>query len=155
MDAARVGEIELAGARLSLIASKDLVDRVVAEAARGGRGYVCIANVHQVTHAWQDPAFRQTLREAKWVSTDSRVLQLALAALGHRYSSDVTYGVDLLEAICAKAARSGVKVGLFGGSPALVRRMESRLRKVHPDLDLGRSTLPASGRRLSWPRTPR
>jgi N-acetylglucosaminyldiphosphoundecaprenol N-acetyl-beta-D-mannosaminyltransferase len=136
MQAAPVAEIDLAGARLSLVAGEDLVRSVVAEAARGRRGYVCIANVHQVTHAWRDPAFRQTLQEARWVSTDSRVLQLALVALGHRYSSDVIYGVDVFDGICSAAAESGVKVGLFGGSPLILRELVRRLRAAYTDLDL-------------------
>lgn len=129
-------DIDLAGARLSLLAGEDLVRNVVVEASRGGRGYVCVANVHQVTHAWRDPMFKRTLREARWVSTDSRVLELALFALGHRYSSDVRYGVDVFDGICAAAAESGVKVGLFGGSPRIASELRRRLNALHPDLDL-------------------
>jgi N-acetylglucosaminyldiphosphoundecaprenol N-acetyl-beta-D-mannosaminyltransferase len=145
MQGAPIAEIDLVGARLSLVAGEELVRRVVAEAARGGHGYVCVANVHQVTHAWREPMFRQTLQEARWVSTDSRVLELALAALGHRYSSEVTYGIDVFEDICAAAAEAGVRIGLFGGSPEIARELVRRLRAAFPALDLRLAHAPSFG----------
>ncbi|MGH3614032.1 MAG: WecB/TagA/CpsF family glycosyltransferase [Pseudonocardia sp.] len=131
-----VAEIDLLGARLSLVAGDELVRNVVDEASRAGSGYVCVANVHQVTEAWRSESFRQTLQDARWVSTDSRVLEVALGALGHPYSSDVTYGAEIFEDICAAASEAGMKVGLFGGAPRVVAELARILTAKYEPLQL-------------------
>lgn len=131
-----VPEVALRGARLSLLAGSELVHRVIEEARQGRSGYVCVTNVHQVTEAWRDEGFRRILDGARWVTTDSRVLELTLRALGVRYGSTVTYGVGILDDLCAAAAGSRVSVGLFGGSAAVVAELQRVLRTAHPTLDL-------------------
>lgn len=137
MTTSEVAEIDLLGARLSLLAGRGLVRNVVDAAARNGTGYVCIANVHQVTHAWLDEPFRRTLRDARWVSTDSRVLELALSAMGNPYTSDVTYGTQIFEDVCAAACEAGVTVGLFGGSPRVAATLTCLLEDRYPGIRLG------------------
>lgn len=140
-----IDEVTLGGVRLSLLAGDLLVRSVVADAVSGTVGYVCIANVHQVTEAWRNDKFRQTLARARWVSTDSRVLEATLAAFGRHYPSPVTYGVEILESICAAASESGIKVGLFGGSPSLEEDLVNALRKRFPLLRLATVHVPGYG----------
>jgi N-acetylglucosaminyldiphosphoundecaprenol N-acetyl-beta-D-mannosaminyltransferase len=138
-------EVSLRGARLSLIAGDQLVDRLIEDATNGRAGYVCIANVHQVTLAWGDESFRRVLDGARHVSTDSRVLELSLRALGLSYESPVTYGVDLLESLCRAAAAQGVRVGLYGGTVTVNCTLQAELCSRFPGLQLVFAEAPAFG----------
>jgi N-acetylglucosaminyldiphosphoundecaprenol N-acetyl-beta-D-mannosaminyltransferase len=127
-------EISLGGARLTMTAGTGLVDAVVTDATEGRRGYVCIANVHQVTLAWGDDDFRRVLEGARYVSTDSRVIELSVGALGHAYSTPVTYAVDLLTSLLDGAAAAGLRVGIYGGSESVNREIRAKVAQGWPTL---------------------
>jgi N-acetylglucosaminyldiphosphoundecaprenol N-acetyl-beta-D-mannosaminyltransferase len=58
----------------------------------------------------------------------------ALRALGHKRATRV-YGPDLMAAFCARAAKSGTPIYLYGGrSPAALAALEQRLRERFPGL---------------------
>ncbi|WP_422678172.1 WecB/TagA/CpsF family glycosyltransferase [Blastococcus brunescens] len=68
------------------------------------------------------------------MSTDSRILELTVGALGFSYSSPVTYGVDIFRQLCHRAEASGLKVGLYGGGDAVLADLQRRLKTEFPDL---------------------
>jgi N-acetylglucosaminyldiphosphoundecaprenol N-acetyl-beta-D-mannosaminyltransferase len=127
-------EISLRGTRLTLIAGAGLVDAVLADARAGRAGYACIANVHQVTLAWGDADFRRVLDEARYVSTDSRIIELSVGALGHAYSTPVTYAADLLTDLLDGAAAANLRVGIYGGSGTVNRAIQEKVASGWPTL---------------------
>ena len=96
---------------------------------------VCAANVHMVMEAWDDPDFAATLAGADLVVCDGRPLVWASDLLGMR-DAEQARGFDLMQAVCARAARRGLRVGLYGAAPAVLHEVRRRLLAAHPGLDV-------------------
>src|SRR3954463_13078858 len=88
----------------------DWMDEVI---RRGERACVTAASVHLVMVAREDPEVRRAVDRALAVP-DGVPLVWALRALGHPEASRV-YGPDLMAAYCARCARTGTTMFLYGG----------------------------------------
>jgi N-acetylglucosaminyldiphosphoundecaprenol N-acetyl-beta-D-mannosaminyltransferase len=108
---------------------------VAAWAADGGGRVVCAANVHMVMEAWDDPSFAATLAGADLVVCDGRPLVWSCRLHGVRDARQ-TRGLDLMLAVCRLAARRGLKVGLYGGEPAVAEEVRRRLVARFSSLDV-------------------
>lgn len=109
---------------------------VVAAWAEDGAGRaVCAANVHMVMEAWDDPAFAGELAAADLVVCDGRPLVWACRLQGITEARQAR-GFDLMTAVCDLAARRGLKVGLYGGAPAVTREVRRRLLTRFPNIDV-------------------
>ena len=102
-------------------------------AEQGESRYVCVANVHMVMEAWDDPGFRAIVNEADIVTPDGMPLVWVLRRKGHALK-DRVYGPTLTRWVVAEAARRGIPVGFLGGTPdvlaALVRNLRAELAEL-------------------------
>ncbi|MDW8137125.1 MAG: WecB/TagA/CpsF family glycosyltransferase [Bacteroidota bacterium] len=109
----------------------DATHRVLKWAKEGESRYACVATVHTVMEAWDDPGFRAVVNEADLVTPDGMPLVWMLRRLGYREQERV-YGPDLTLHLCAAAAREGIPVGFYGGRPEaldpLVCNLKARFR---------------------------
>jgi N-acetylglucosaminyldiphosphoundecaprenol N-acetyl-beta-D-mannosaminyltransferase len=106
---------------------EEVIDWMEAMVAAGARGYVTAAAVNLVMSAREDPEARAALLGATLAVPDGQPLVWALRALGHRDATRI-YGPDLMAHFCARAARTGVPVYLYGGrTPAALAQLERRL----------------------------
>lgn len=103
--------------------------------------YVCVANVHMIMEAYDDPAFRSIVNGADFVTADGVPLVWVQRILGFRDAERV-YGPDLTPYLCAAAAREGVPVAFFGAPPNVRDAMVAELRRTLPDLDVVYSESP-------------
>ncbi|MGC8876983.1 WecB/TagA/CpsF family glycosyltransferase [Thermus sp.] len=108
-------------------------EKVLAWAAVGESRYVCVANVHMVMEAHDDPNFRALVNAADLVTPDGMPLVWMLRKLGHPYQERV-YGPELTLRVCAEAARRGVPVGFYGGHPEALEALVRNLRARFPGL---------------------
>jgi N-acetylglucosaminyldiphosphoundecaprenol N-acetyl-beta-D-mannosaminyltransferase len=95
---------------------------------------VCAVPVHSLMVARHDAGMRAALAGATMNVPDGRPLVWALNMLGERLP-DRVYGPDLMDRFCARAARSGHRMWLYGGATddalaALVAALQDR----HPGL---------------------
>ena len=106
----------------------------MAEARR--RGYLCVAATHTVMASQEDPGLREAVLGADFTVPDGQPLVWALNLLGHRLGNRV-YGPDLMDRACARAARTGRRMYLYGGRDqgALVQ-LTRNLRLRHPGLQI-------------------
>jgi N-acetylglucosaminyldiphosphoundecaprenol N-acetyl-beta-D-mannosaminyltransferase len=112
----------------------EVIDWMEAMIAAGGRGYVTAAAVNLVMSANEDPEARAAVLGATLAVPDGQPLVWALQALGHRDATRV-YGPDLMVRFCARAARSGTPIYLYGGrTPAALELLERRLLERFPGL---------------------
>lgn len=102
---------------------------------RRGR-YVCVATVHMVMEAYDDPHFQQAVNQADLVTSDGVPLVWALRLLGAEAATRV-YGPDLVPALCQEATNQNVPVGFYGGTPEVLERMAAELRRRWPSLSIG------------------
>jgi N-acetylglucosaminyldiphosphoundecaprenol N-acetyl-beta-D-mannosaminyltransferase len=83
-------------------------------AAAGERGYVCVSNVHAVMAAEEDPELREALLHSSLNVPDGMPLVWALNLLGQPLR-DRVYGPELMARACARGARTGRTMYLYGG----------------------------------------
>lgn len=114
---------------------------VVTWAGDGAGRVVCAANVHMVMEAWDDPAFARALGAADLTVCDGRPVVWACRLLGVRDARQ-TRGQDLMDEVCRRAARRGLKIGLYGGAPAVLENVRQRLAARHPGLDVAYAWAP-------------
>jgi N-acetylglucosaminyldiphosphoundecaprenol N-acetyl-beta-D-mannosaminyltransferase len=111
------------------------VRRIIGWARAGESRYVCLANVHMVMEAYDDPRFRALVNEADMVTPDGMPLVWALRLLGESPVAHV-YGSELTPRLCAAAASEGLPVGFYGGSEAALEAMVARLHRQWPALPI-------------------
>jgi len=110
----------------------DWIDEVI---RRGQRACVTAAAVHLVMVAREDPETARAVQRALAVP-DGVPLVWALRALGHRRATRV-YGPDLMAHYCARSARTGTRMYLYGGrSAAALEQLERALLRRHPGLQV-------------------
>lgn len=82
--------------------------------AAGSREYVCVAATHTVMAAREDPELRDAVLGGSLTVPDGQPLVWALHAYGHDAATRI-YGPELMERTCARAARTGARIFLYGG----------------------------------------
>jgi N-acetylglucosaminyldiphosphoundecaprenol N-acetyl-beta-D-mannosaminyltransferase len=121
------------GMRVDATSYEDASRRVVRWAQEGRSAYVCVSTVHMVMESFDSEAFQRVVNGAELVTPDGRPLVWALKALRARGASQVR-GTDLTTHVVERAAREGVPIGLYGGTPELlesfVRVLEERFPGV-------------------------
>jgi N-acetylglucosaminyldiphosphoundecaprenol N-acetyl-beta-D-mannosaminyltransferase len=89
------------------------------------RGYVTAAAVNLVMKAQEEPATMEATLGATLAVPDGQPLVWALHALGHTRATRV-YGPDLMAHFCARAARNGTPMYLYGGRDTAARELLAR-----------------------------
>ncbi|HEY4428411.1 MAG TPA: WecB/TagA/CpsF family glycosyltransferase [Solirubrobacteraceae bacterium] len=125
---------EILGIPLAVSDYDAVVGWMEAMIAAGCRGYVTAAAVNLVMSAHEDPEALAAVLGATLAVPDGQPLVWALRALGHKRATRV-YGPDLMVHFCARAARSGTPIFLYGGrTPEALGQLERRLRQRFPGL---------------------
>jgi N-acetylglucosaminyldiphosphoundecaprenol N-acetyl-beta-D-mannosaminyltransferase len=102
-----------------------VLDWMEAMIAADRRGYVTAAAVNLVMKAQEEPATMEATLGATLAVPDGQPLVWALHALGHPRATRV-YGPDLMAHFCARAARKGIPMYLYGGRDAPARELLTR-----------------------------
>ena len=134
------------GMRVDAVSMDEATRHVIEAARRREPSYVCVANVHMVMEAWDDPTFQGLVNDASMVVADGMPLVWALRALGVTSATRVR-GPDLVWSVTAAAARAGVPVALYGGAPDVLTTFGRRLQEHAPQLDIREMISPPFGAR--------
>lgn len=111
----------------------DWMDGVI---AAGERAYVTAAAVNLVMNAQENQATMEAVMAATLAVPDGMPLVWALHALGHAGATRV-YGPDLMAAYCARCARAGTPIYLYGGRGDSERELlAARLCDRYPGLEI-------------------
>jgi N-acetylglucosaminyldiphosphoundecaprenol N-acetyl-beta-D-mannosaminyltransferase len=125
---------EILGIPLAVSDYEHVMDWMDATIAADGRGYMTAAAVNLVMSAREDPATHAAVLGATLAVPDGQPLVWALKALGHARATRV-YGPDLMAHYCARAARVGTPVYLYGGrTPEALALLRERLCARFPGL---------------------
>ncbi len=115
---------------LNLAQAQQLILTVRAEAPRG---YICVADVHGVTRASEDPALRAVFNRAWLVTPDGMPFVWIGRRRGHQAMTRV-YGPDLMLAVCAAGRAAGLTHYFYGGAPGVAEKLQQRLTERFPGL---------------------
>jgi len=124
----------LLGAPIAVTDYDEALDEMERMIAARDRGYVCAVPVHSLMVSRHDAGMRAAMLGATMNVPDGRPLVWALNMLGE-HLRDRVYGPELMDRFCARAARNGHRIWLYGGATEealadLVRALEKR----HPGL---------------------
>jgi len=95
----------------------------------------CLANVHLIMEAWDDPGYRAVINGADLVAPDGMPLVWLLRGRGHALF-DRVYGPALMQRVLAEAAAHALPVGFLGSKPAVLSALLHRLSLTYPELDV-------------------
>jgi N-acetylglucosaminyldiphosphoundecaprenol N-acetyl-beta-D-mannosaminyltransferase len=127
---------EILGIPLAVSDYEQVLDWMEAMIAEDRRGYVTAAAVNLVMKAQEEPATREATLGATLAVPDGQPLVWALKALGYGEATRV-YGPDLMALFCARAAKNGTPMYLYGGRDTRARELlERRLRERYPGIQL-------------------
>ncbi len=138
---------EILGIPLAVSDYERVMDWMDAMVAADARGYLTAAAVNLVMSAREQPETLAAVLGATLAVPDGMPLVWALRALGHARATRV-YGPDLMAMYCARAARAGTPIYLYGGRHddgarnLLVRRLQQRF----PGLQIAGASSPPSDR---------
>ncbi|WP_415267656.1 WecB/TagA/CpsF family glycosyltransferase [Acidovorax sacchari] len=116
-----------------MVAPEELLQRAQAAAEGGARIRIEGLNVAKLVDARAQPLLHQALEEAELVHIDGSGVGIGLHWLGAS-PPPRRAGIDLMQDLCAQAARSGDSVYLLGARPAVVEAAAARLGATHPGL---------------------
>jgi N-acetylglucosaminyldiphosphoundecaprenol N-acetyl-beta-D-mannosaminyltransferase len=132
-DTPRTGRV--IGAPVSVGDPQTIADTVLTRAHAAAPGYVCVANVHMVTLARQDPDLLRAMEDAWLVTSDGMPLVWCLRNQGWHEARRVT-GPDLTVFLCARAEAGRIPVYFYGGRPTTLAPLKDALAKRFPDLPI-------------------
>ena len=111
------------------------VDGVFRHIEAGSRGWLCTVNVSILMMMLSDRRLQSFVDRAALVVADGQPIVWCAPWLGQSLPERVT-GVDLVDAICERAARLGKRVFLQGATKDIVAKLAQRLRERHPNLNV-------------------
>ncbi|HWG07921.1 MAG TPA: WecB/TagA/CpsF family glycosyltransferase [Solirubrobacteraceae bacterium] len=134
---------EILGIPLAISDYEHVLDWMEAMIAADARGYLTAAAVNLVMSAREQPQTLAAVLGATLAVPDGMPLVWALHALGHPAATRV-YGPDLMAGFCARAARKGIPIYLYGGRHDDHARelLARRLRERYPGLPIVGSSSP-------------
>ncbi|MFN3763064.1 MAG: WecB/TagA/CpsF family glycosyltransferase [Anaerolineae bacterium] len=125
--------LRILGIPIHDVTLQEAVEGAAAWVREGGAHQMATVNPEFVMAARRDPAFREVLERADLCLPDGVGITLAARYLGRPLRERVA-GVDLVEALAARAAREGWRVFFLGAAPGVAERAASVLAARYPGL---------------------
>lgn len=135
MTTPRTDRVTLLNASFDPLTLDDVVDNVIRDVTLGVRGWVATVNVAVLMQMRGDPQLQRFVDRARWVVADGQPLvwqsRVARTPLPAR-----VVGVELVDPLCARAAREEIGVYLLGATSEVVQTLAADLRRRYPQLKL-------------------
>jgi len=125
--------VEVLGCRLDCVDIDEATARILAFAHGDRPAQVVTLGTEMVVAAQRDARFRATLAASALNVCDTVGVLAAARRRGARMSARVT-GVELLERLCAAAAKEALPIYLLGGAPGVAIEAAQRLAERFPGL---------------------
>lgn len=125
--------IEILGCRLDALDAAAAAERILALARQGSGAHIVTLGTEMVVHAQRDGRYRGIVNRCALSLCDTVGL-LAIARLRGVDLHERVTGVELVDDLCAAAAREGLSVFLLGGAPGIAQRAAQHLMHRFPGL---------------------
>jgi N-acetylglucosaminyldiphosphoundecaprenol N-acetyl-beta-D-mannosaminyltransferase len=119
--------------RFDALTAPQTVDAIFDLLRHGGRGWLCTVNVSTLMAMRHNAWLQAFVDRARWVVADGQPLVWCARLFGPRIPERVA-GVDLLEALCARAASERRIVYCLGATLDHLDAAMTALRQRHPGL---------------------
>jgi N-acetylglucosaminyldiphosphoundecaprenol N-acetyl-beta-D-mannosaminyltransferase len=111
------------------------VDAIFTGLQEKKRGWLCTVNVAILMMMRSNPRLQRFVDQAALIVADGQPL-IWFGPLFSAPMPERVTGVDLVDELCARAAREGVGVYLLGATQDIVSRVAQRLQRANPTLKL-------------------
>lgn len=124
------------GTDVSITDYDEVIEAIFAVTVADERIFVCCTPASSLVYARDDAALRAALTDAAIVTPDGMGVVHAARLLGEKID-DRVYGPDLMALACDRAAASGEKIWLYGGTDdAALAQLETALTTKHEGLQI-------------------
>src|ERR671913_1805467 len=107
----------------------------ILDAARARRSYAVSAlATHGLTEAARDAEFGDLVNSIDLVTPDGQPVRWAMNAVHGTGLAERVYGPDLVAAVCAKAAKEGMGIFLYGSTAETCGAVADELPRRYPGL---------------------
>lgn len=119
--------------RVDATSYQEATQQILEWAQAGESRVVYAAPVHMVMEAYDSPEFRRIVNQADLVTPDGMPLVWILRLMGVKGQQRV-YGPDLSLYVGEAAAREGIPVGFYGGTPEALEGIRTNFMRRFPGL---------------------
>jgi N-acetylglucosaminyldiphosphoundecaprenol N-acetyl-beta-D-mannosaminyltransferase len=117
------------------LTEKDSVDRIFQIIHAGQRGWACTVNVSTLMMMRTNRELKSFVDKARLIIADGQPLVWVAPLFGGSLPERVA-GVDLIDALCARAHADKVPIYLLGATPEIVEKVVARLCNRYPGLNI-------------------
>lgn len=125
--------LDILGCRLDDVDAEGATDAIVAYAREGRGAQIVTLGTEMVVYAQRDARYRNVVNACALSLCDTVGLLAVAKSRGASLRERVT-GVELVERLCARAAREGISIFLFGGAPGVAEEAARTLQQRFPGL---------------------
>ena len=130
-----IDTFDILGLNVAVTNIDDAAKYIAGHAERGLGGYVCAANVHMCMESYDNNDFMQVVNNAAIVVPDGKPLFWWMKMFGVQTAQQVR-GPDLFLKLCQISEKSGLQVGLYGGSEKALAALQKYIHLNYPSLNL-------------------
>lgn len=127
--------IHILNCRFDRLSANQVVDQLIDAIRAGKRGVLCTVNVAILMMMRSDPRLQRFVESSRWTVADGQPLVWA-SQMRHRPLPERVTGIDLIDLLCARAARESMGVYFLGADEKAVRAAADVLHERHPGLDV-------------------
>lgn len=127
--------VEILGCRLDALDADAATDAILAFARERRGAQIVTLGTEMVVHAQRDRKYRDVVNACALSLCDTVGLLAVARSRGADLRDRVT-GVELVDRLCARAAKEGVSVFLFGGAPGVADEAARSLQQRFPGLQI-------------------
>lgn len=120
---------------VNVVETEHLIRQLRELRERGKGGYVCFSTVHMVMESHDRPDFGKRVNDADIVIPDGMPLVWMQKLQGRKDANRVRAN-DLMMSLMQYAADNGMKVGFYGGMPAVIEAIKKRAASELPNLKI-------------------
>ncbi|WP_231427208.1 WecB/TagA/CpsF family glycosyltransferase [Pedobacter sp. Leaf250] len=121
--------------KVSLGSYSSFVSEIIRLSLQKTSSYVCIANVHMLIEAQNNPSFRILIDNANITCPDGMPIAKSFKYL-HNHEQDRVDGMSLLPTLLAEASIKKLSVFFYGGSEFMLERTQELVLKNYPYLSI-------------------
>jgi len=137
----RLDSRTILGMRVHATSYPDAVRRIATWAAARESRYVCEAPVHMVMESYDSSEYRGVINGADLVTPGGMPIVWMMRLLGVRGQPRV-YGPAMTLKVCEHAARTGIKVGFYGGTEKSLAALLAAVERDYPGIEVAYSYSP-------------
>ena len=114
---------------------KDFLTEILNLAKKKQSNYVCVANVHMLIEAYDNPSYREIVNNATITTPDGMPIVFYLKFI-YKINQERVAGMDLFPDLLQKAAEQNLKVFLYGSTEEVLNKIVRKAKQIYPNLNI-------------------